>query len=122
VTAGPPQSGGDKVLASHSRLNAVIDVIQVVMLVNGVALVVSGAALRQGRRWGYRLAVVCALVSVAAGFIFFAGFQHLAGGPYLEHGVARLSFVRYNLDLLIGLVDGLGLLWFISTRVPPLKG
>ena len=53
---------------------------------------------------------------VLAGGVFFAGFQHLAGGPYLEHGVARMTFVRTNLDMLVGLVDGLGLLWFVSTR------
>jgi len=119
VTAGPPQSGGDKVLASHKQLNAVVSTVQVVMLLNGVVLVVSGVGLHRGRRWGYPLAVACAIVSVVAGGVFFAGFQHLAGGPpSLEHGVARMSFVRYNLDMLIGLVDGLGLLWFLSKSYP----
>jgi len=116
LTAGPPQSGGDKVLASYKQLNAVVSTVQIVMLVNGAVLVVSGVGLHRGRRWGYPLAVACAIVSVVAGGVFFAGFQHLAGGPTLEHGVARISFVRYNLDMLIGLVDGLGLLWFLSTR------
>jgi len=116
ITAGPPQSGGDKVLASHKQLNAIVSTVQVVMLVNGVALVISGVGLRRGWRWSYPLAVACAIVSVVAGGVFFAGFQHLAVGPSLEHGVARLSFVRYNFDMMIGLVDGLGLLWFLSTR------
>jgi hypothetical protein len=65
--------------------------------------------------------VLCGVVQVVAGFVFLAGFQHLAGGPYIEHGVARLSFVRYNFDMLFGMVDGMGLLWFISTRVRWLK-
>ena len=119
VSAGPPQSGGDKVLRAQERLGAVIDAVQVATLINGIALVASGVALRRSWRWGYPLAVVCGIVSVVAGFIFLAGFQNLAGGPTLEHGVARLSFVRYNLDMLVGLVDGLGLLWFVSTRLPP---
>lgn len=119
VSAMPPQSGGDKVLRSHVRLNALIDAVQLATLLNGVALVVSGVALRRGWRWGYPLAITCGIVMVVAGFIFLAGFQSLAGGPYIEHGVARLSFVRYNLDMLIGLVDGLGLLYFVSTRLPP---
>jgi hypothetical protein len=118
VSAGPPQSGGDKVLRSHERLNALIHAVQVGTLLNGIALVASGVALRRGWRWGYPLAVLCGIVLVVAGFIFLAGFQHLDGEPYLEHGVARLSFVRYNLDTLIGLVDGFGLLWFVSTRLP----
>lgn len=118
VSAGPPQSGGDKVLRSHKQLNALIDAVQLVTLINGIALVASGVALRRRWRWGYPLAVACAIVSVVAGFIFLAGFQHLKVGSSLEDGVARISFVRYNLDMLIGLVDGLGLLWFLSTRVP----
>lgn len=117
VSAGPPQSGGDKVLRSQERLNSVIDAVQWVTLLNGFALAASGVALRRGWRWGYPLAVLCGIVLVAAGFTFLAGFQHLEGGPTLEHGVARLSFVRYNFDMLIGLVDGLGLLWLLSTRL-----
>jgi hypothetical protein len=119
ITLGPPQSGGDKVLASHKQLNAIVSTVQIVTLVNGVALVVSGVGLRRRWRWGYPLAVACAIVSVVAGGVFFGGFQHLDLGPTLEHGVARLSFVRYHLNLLIGLVDGLGLLWFLSKRYPP---
>lgn len=118
ISAGPPQSGGDKILRSQERLGAVIDAVQVATLINGVALVASGVALRRGWRWGYPLAVVCGIVLVVAGFVFLTGFQHLDGGPTLEHGVARVSFVRSNLDMLIGLVDGLGLLWFVSTRLP----
>jgi hypothetical protein len=117
VVATPPESGGDKVLRSHERLGSVINAVQVAILINGIALFASGLALRRGWNWGYPLAVVCGIVSVVAGFVFLAGFQHLAAGPYLEDGVARLSFVRYNLDMLIGLVDGLGLLWFLSTRL-----
>jgi hypothetical protein len=116
VSAGPPQSGGDKVLRSHEQLCALIQVLQVVMLVNGALLAGSGMALRRGWSWGKPLAVLCGIVMVIAGFIFLAGFQHLGPGQYIEDGVARMSFVRYNLNLLIGLVDGLGLLWFLSTR------
>jgi hypothetical protein len=118
VSAGPPQSGGDKVLRAQERLCSLIDVVQVVTLVNGAALVASGVALRRGWRWGYPLAILCGIVLVMAGFTFLAGYQHLDTGPFLEHGVARLTFVRSNLDMLIGLVDGMGLLWFVSTRFP----
>ncbi len=117
ATAGSPQSGGDKVLAAHHRLNATVNAVQIVTLVNGAALVLSGVALRRGWRWGYPLAVGCGLVLVMAGGVFLAAFRHLGGGPTMEHEVARLSFIRTNCDLLIGLVDGLGLLWFLSTRV-----
>ena len=77
VSAGPPQNGGDKVLRSYERLNAVIDAVQLATLFNGAALVASGIALRRGWRWGYPLAVVCGIVLVVAGFIFLAGFHHL---------------------------------------------
>jgi hypothetical protein len=117
VSAGPPQSGGDKVLRSHKRLNALLDVVQVVTLVNGIALFASGVALRRRWAWGYPLAVLCGIVLVVAGVTFLVGFQYLGGGKTIEQAVARLSFVRYNFDMLIGLVDGLGLLWFLSTRV-----
>jgi hypothetical protein len=121
VSAGPPQNGGEKVLRAEERLGTVIDVVQVVTLINGVALAVSGVALRRGWRWGYPLAIGCGIVLIVAGFTFLAGFHHLKGGPFLEHGVAKITFVRQNLDMLIGLVDGLGLLWFVSTRVPALR-
>jgi hypothetical protein len=116
--AAPPQSGGDKVLRSHERLGVMMSAVQVATLLNGIALFASGVALRRRWWWGYPLAVLCGIVSVVAGFIFLAGFQYLAAGPYLEDGVARLNFARYNLDMLIALVDGLGLLWFLSTRLP----
>jgi hypothetical protein len=116
ITAGPPQSGGDKVLASYKQLNSVVSTVQIITLVNGVVLVVSGVGIRRGWLWGYPLAIACAIVSVVAGGVFFAGFQQLQGGPTLEHGVARISFIRYNFDMIIGLVDGLGLLWFLAKR------
>jgi hypothetical protein len=118
VSGGPPQSGGDKVLRSHEQLGNLIDGVQLATLLSGVALAASGVALRKGWGWGYPVAVACGIVLVVAGFIFLAGFQSLAGGPFLEHGVARITFIRENFDMLIGLVDGLGLLWFISTRLP----
>jgi hypothetical protein len=117
VSAGPPQSGGDKVLASHSRLNAVVNVLQLVTLINAAGLVASGVALRRGSRWGYPLAICCAIVMVCAGGVFFAGLQHLGAGLTLEYGVARISYIRNNFDMLIGLVDGAGLLWFLTTRL-----
>jgi hypothetical protein len=41
-------------------------------------------------------------------------------GPVrLEHGVALWMFVLTNFDMLIGLVDGLGLLWLLTTRALP---
>ena len=118
VSAGPPQSGGDKLLKSKEQLNNVIDIVQWVSLVNGAVLFASGVALRRRWWWGHPLAVLCGIVLVVAGFIFLAAFRSLGGGPTLEHGVAQLAFVRYNFDMLIGLVDGLGLLWYLSTRLP----
>jgi hypothetical protein len=118
VSAGPPQSGGDKVLRAQVRIGNLIDIVQWVILVNGAALFASGVALRRGWRWGYPLAILCGIVQVVAGFIFLAAFQNFNAGPFIEHGVARLSFARSNLDMLIGLVDGLGLIWFVSTRRP----
>ncbi len=118
VSAAPPESGGDKVLRSQERLNNVIDLVQVVTLLNGIALFASGVALRRGWPWGQPLAVLCGIVLVIAGFIFLAAYQYLGGAKTLEESVARMSFVRYNLDMLIGLVDGLGVIWFVTTRLP----
>jgi hypothetical protein len=75
-------------------------------------------ALRRGWRWGYPLAVFCGIVLVVAGFTFLGAFYRMPNEGTLEAGVAQVSFVRQNLDMLIGLVDGLGLLWFVTTRVP----
>jgi hypothetical protein len=118
VLAGAPQSGGDKVLRSHERIGGVIKAVQLASLLNGAVLFASGVALRRGLRWGYPVAVCCAIVMIVAGSIFLACFQYVGTGPTIEDGVARISFIRYNLDMLIGLVDGLGLLWFLSTRFP----
>ncbi len=118
VLAAPPESGGDKVLRSQERLNNVVDLVQVVTLLNGLALFASGVALRRGWVWGQPLAVFCGIVLVIAGFIFLAAYHYLGGAKTLEESVARMSFVRYNLDMLIGLVDGLGVIWFVTTRLP----
>jgi hypothetical protein len=118
VSAGPPQSGGEKVLRAQEKFNDLIDAVQKVTLVSGAALVASGVALRRGWRWGFPLALVCGIVQVVAGFIFLAAYQNFNAGPFIEHGVAKVLFVRTNLDMLIGLVDGLGLIWFVSTRRP----
>ncbi len=118
VSAGPPQSGGDKVLREQVRINDLIDAVQKVTLVSGAALVLSGVALRRGWPWGFPLAILCGIVQVVAGFIFLAAYQNFNAGPFIEHGVAKVTFVRSNLDMLIGLVDGLGLIWFVSTRRP----
>jgi hypothetical protein len=118
VSAAPPQSGGEKVLRAQERINDLIDAVQKVTLVSGAALFASGVALRRGWSWGFPLAILCGIVQVVAGFIFLAAYQNFNAGPFIEHGVAKVLFVRYNLDMLIGLVDGLGLIWFITTRRP----
>src|SRR5262249_23008400 len=118
VTAGPPDSGGAKVLASHKELSAIVSTVQIITLVNGGVLVLSGVGIRRGWRWGQPLAIACGIVSVVAGGVFLSGCRYLEVGASLEHGVARVMFVRDNLDMLIGLVDGLGLIWFLTTRYP----
>lgn len=111
--AAPP---GQDVLDSHGSLMTAIDMLQVLTIFNGVALFVSGVGLRQRQRWGYRLAAASGGVSILAGVLFLATWRFLIqsshGGEVVE-AVATMTFVRTNLDLLIGLVDGGALLLFL---------
>ena len=119
MASGMGNSAQQEVLNSHNTLMTVIDVLQAVTLLNGVLLFVSGIGLRQQQRWGYRLATISALVSVLAGFMFVTAWQFLMqasrGGEVVE-AVATMTFVRMNLDLLIGLLDGGGLLMLLWRR------
>lgn len=112
--AGSPDQA---VLESHPTLISLIDGLQVVAMLTGVALVVSGIGLRNGQSWGLRLAVGCAAASIISGLTFIAAWQFLRssaeGGEMIE-AVAVMTFVRQNLDLLIGLVDGGALFVFLA--------
>jgi hypothetical protein len=107
------QSTADKLLDAHEGLNAALSALQIVTLLSGAALVVSGAAIRRRQAWGYALAGACGVVSLVAGAVFFAGFSYLGKFQGLEHAVARTLFIRNNFDMILGFVDGLGLLVFL---------
>jgi hypothetical protein len=98
VSAGPPQSGGDKVLRSQERINDLIDAVQKATLISGAALVASGVALRRGWRWGYPLAVLCGIVQVVAGSIFLAATYRTAL-PAETRLVAEMDRTRHMLGL-----------------------
>ena len=83
--------------SGHESIDSTADFLQMLMVFSGIALFVSGLGIREGEKWGYQLAQVS------------AGFQILCGLFF----VAVSTFVRVNLDLLIGLVDGTGLALFL---------
>ena len=63
---------------------------------------------------GYQLAQACAAFQILTGLFFIVTWQQLrAASVEVEEAVAVSTFVRVNLDLLIGLVDGAGLALFL---------
>lgn len=95
-------------------IDSTADFLQHMMVLSGVALFVSGLGIREGEKWGYQLAQVCAGFQILAGLFFLVTWQRLRGASVeVEESVAVLSFVQVNLDLLIGLVDGAGLSLFL---------
>jgi len=109
----------DKLLRTQPALAAVLTVLQWVTLANGGLLVFSGLGVRAQRPWGVFLAATSAVLSVVIGGVFFAVFSHLGTFEGLENSSARVTFVTANLNLLLGVVDGLGLLVFLNRYRPP---
>jgi hypothetical protein len=103
----------DKLLSAEPALATLLTVLQWVTLANGGILFLSGLGVRAQRPWGVFLAATSAVLSILAGGVFFGVFWHLGTFPGLENSVARVTFATTNLNLLVGLVDGFGLLVFL---------
>jgi|GEM_PF-2945921 hypothetical protein len=116
MATGMAGSADQRLFDSHASLMSAVDVLQVITFLNGIALFASGLGLRQKQIWGYRLAMGCAAVSILGGVAFLAVWRIIlqSSGDDLVEAVGALMFVRTNLDLLIGLVDGGALLVFLA--------
>lgn len=100
--------------SGHESIDSTADFLQMMMVVSGIALFVSGLGIREGEKWGYQLAYACAAIQMLTGLFFIVTWQQLrAASVEVEEAIAVSTFVRVNLDLLIGLVDGAGLAIFL---------
>lgn len=100
--------------SGRESIDSTADFLQTMMIFSGIALFVSGLGIREGEKWGYQLAHACAGFQILCGLFFIVTWQQLrATSVELEEAVAVTTFVRVNLDLLIGLVDGAGLAIFL---------
>lgn len=100
--------------SGHESIDSTADFLQMLMVVSGIALFVSGLGIREGEKWGFQLAHACAAFQMLTGLFFIVTWQQLrAASVEVEEAVAVSTFVRVNLDLLIGLVDGAGLAIFL---------
>ena len=100
--------------SGHESIDSTADFLQMMMVCSGIALFVSGLGIRAGEKWGYHLAHACAGFQILCGLFFIVTWQQLrAASVEVEEAVAVSTFVRVNLDLLIGLVDGAGLALFL---------
>ncbi|MFT5325260.1 MAG: hypothetical protein ACI8P0_003128 [Planctomycetaceae bacterium] len=100
--------------SGHESIDSTADFLQMLMVFSGIALFVSGLGIREGEKWGYQLAQVSAGFQILCGLFFIVTWQQLrAASVEVDEAVAVSTFVRVNLDLLIGLVDGAGLALFL---------
>jgi len=100
--------------SGHESVDSTADFLQMMMVFSGIALFVSGLGIRAGEKWGYQLAQACAGFQILCGLFFIVTWQQLrTASVEVEEAVAVSTFVRVNLDLLIGLVDGAGLAIFL---------
>tara|TARA_R110002072_G_scaffold303123_1_gene494661 strand:- start:69064 stop:69873 length:810 start_codon:yes stop_codon:yes gene_type:complete len=100
--------------SGHESIDSTADFLQMMIVISGIALFISGLGIREGEKWGYQLAQVCAGFQILCGLFFIVTWQQLrAASVTVEEAVAVTTFVRVNLDLLIGLVDGAGLALFL---------
>lgn len=104
----------DKILAAHPKLVSLLNWLQMLTCVSGVILCLSGYAVREHKPWGYAVAGACGLFLIANGLVFFVAFNRIGTGRELEDGVAKVRIVRENFDMLIGLVEGVFLLYFLA--------
>lgn len=121
MATGMAGSPDQEILDSHPSLMSIIDMLQVFTFLNGIALFVSGLGLRRRQSWGYRLAAASAVVSILGGIAFLAVWMILiqsSRGGEIVQAVAAMTFVRTNIDLLIGLVDGGALIAFLARNRP----
>lgn len=103
-----------KVLEAEVQLNSMLSALQVVTFLTGSLLLVSGIGIARRESWGYLFAGICAAAAIIGGLVFLGGLIHLRNqANSLESAVAVVTYVRGNIDLLIGLVDGGALLVFL---------
>lgn len=100
--------------SGNEDIDSTCSFLQNMMVFGGLALFISGVAIRTGERWGYHLAQTCAVFQVLAGAYFLFAWQQLRNDAAdVEQAVAITGFLRANFDLLFGLVDGIGLSVFL---------
>ena len=103
-----------KVLDAEVQLNSMLSVLQVVTFLTGSLLLISGIGIARQESWGYLFAGICAVAAIIGGLVFLGGLIHLRNqADSVESAVAIVTYVRNNIDLLIGLVDGGALLVFL---------
>lgn len=109
-------------LEAEQQLSSTITALQVVTFLTGSLLIVSGYGIARRESWGYLFAGVCAAAAIIAGLVFLGGLVHLRSKANdLAGSVAMITYIRWNIDLLIGLVDGGALLVFLYrySQLPP---
>lgn len=113
VVSGGAKDPTDKILAAHPELMTYLNWLQMLTCFNGIVLCASGFGVRDRKPWGYITAGVCAVFLIAVGLFFFVVFNKVGSGKELEDGVAKVRIIRENFDMLIGLVEGVFLLFFL---------
>jgi hypothetical protein len=111
----PAAKGGPlEYLESLTTLNNATEIAEIATALGGAALAASGAAIKAGKPWGYKLAVACAVVNLLAGLVFFSGYASLLNAKNLVQSVAIMAFVQQHFEMLLGTIDGAGLLYFLN--------
>ena len=109
----------DKLLHAEPIVAMIVAAIQWLTLANGGLLYYSGREVRAQRPTGASLAAVSAVMSIVGGIVYLGVFWYLGRFEGLENSAARVNFATSNLNLLVGLVDGVGLLVFLHRYWTP---
>lgn len=100
-------------LDQHAFVLDIMEVLGVMGIAGGIALFISGLAIKSRRNWGWKLAYSCAGLQILSGLGFFVAFLELGNTETLEGASMRVHWMAQNIDFLIGFVDGGGLLYFL---------
>jgi hypothetical protein len=109
----------EKLLHGHPILAIIVAAIQWLTLATGGLLWYSGHGVRARQAWGESLAKVSAIGSILIGIVFLGVFWYMGRFEGLENSAARVNYTTSNLNLLVGLVDGVGLLVFLHRYRTP---
>jgi hypothetical protein len=115
LVAGAAGGTDSEFLGSFTLINSAVNGLQMLLVATGFALVVSGMGIKNKSQWAFPLAGCCAVSYLIGGVLFGVSWLHIKNAAStVEESVEVIGFVTANMDLLLGLIDGVAIFWLVK--------